>query len=59
MDRQQERHEHHQKEREDKNDERKHLEHLQESPASTIHPAWFLIVSVVLIASTVLLWTIM
>jgi hypothetical protein len=59
MDRQHEHEKNHQQEREHKKDERKQREHVQERQVRTIHPAWFVMLGVVLIVSAVMLWTLM
>jgi hypothetical protein len=56
MDQHEEHQQHHQKEREHKKDERKLHEHEQERQVRTIHPAWFLIIGVALIAIVVVFW---
>jgi type VI protein secretion system component VasF len=59
MDRQFEHQKHHQEEREHKKDERKQHEHAQERQVRTIHPAWFVMLGVVLVVSALMLWTFM
>ena len=54
----QEEREHHQEECKCKKDERKQHEQAQETQIGTIHPAWFVIPGVILIASVVVLWAI-
>ena len=59
MDRQHEHEKHHQEEREHKKDERKQNEHAEERQVRNIHPAWFVMLGVVLVASALMLWTFM
>jgi len=59
MGRQHEHEKNHQHEREHKKDERKQGEHAQEGQVRTIHPAWFVMLGIVLIVAVVTLWTVM
>jgi hypothetical protein len=51
-------HEHHRQEREHKKEERKEHEHEQEKQVRTIHPTWFVVIGIILIAGVVLVWTV-
>jgi len=51
-------HEHHRQEREHKKEERKEHEHEQEKQVRKIHPTWFVVVGIILIAGVVLVWTV-
>ena len=57
MDRQLAHQKHNHEEREYKKDERKQYELPQERQIRTIHPAWFVMLGVVLVVSVVMLWT--
>jgi cytoskeletal protein RodZ len=57
MDHQQQHHEHKEKEREQEKKEWKALEHEQGGKRRPIHPAWYVVVGVVLVGVAVLVWT--
>jgi hypothetical protein len=57
MDHQEQHHEHHRKEREHHKEERKRHEHEQERQPGTIHPAWFLVLGIILVFGVVAVWT--
>jgi hypothetical protein len=52
-------HEHHRKEREHKKEEQKQHEHEQEQKVRTIHPTWFVVIGIILIAGVILVWTVL
>lgn len=56
MDHHAQHHQHHQKEREEKVKHEKEWEHKEEALPRTIHPAWFLVVGIVLIGLVILTW---
>ena len=57
MDHQEERHLHHRKEREHEKELEKRHEHEAEKKLRVIHPAWFLVLGVVLIFLVIVAWT--
>lgn len=57
MDHHEQHHQHHQKEREKHLEHEKELEREEEQQVRTIHPAWFVVLGVVLIGLIVLFWT--
>lgn len=57
MDHHEKHHEHHQHEREEKKRHEHQHERLDEKKLRVIHPLWFLVLGVVLIACIVLTWT--
>jgi hypothetical protein len=59
MDHQEQHHLHHQKEREHEKKLRKQHEHEEEKKTTSIHPAWFWAVGIVLIGLVVLFWTLL
>jgi type VI protein secretion system component VasF len=59
MDRQEEHEQHHQEERGRKKDERKQHEQAQQARLRTIHPAWFVVLGVILIFAVVISWTLL
>jgi hypothetical protein len=56
MDHHQQHHQHHQKEREEKKHEHLRHEHEMESKPRVIHPLWFVVVGIVLIAGVLAVW---
>jgi hypothetical protein len=56
MDHHEQRHEHHHKEREKRIEHQKVLENQEEQISGRIHPAWFIVLGVVLILLIVLSW---
>jgi type VI protein secretion system component VasF len=57
MDHQEQHHLHHQKEREHEKKEHKAHEHKQEERMWGFHPAWFVVLGIVLILLVVAVWT--
>lgn len=57
MDHHQQHHQHHEKERERRIEQAKEREHREEKLPRQIHPAWFVVVGVVLIGAIILTWT--
>ena len=57
MTHQEEHHEHHRKEREEKKAERKEYEHEEERRPGSLHPAWYVVVGVLLAGIAILTWT--
>jgi hypothetical protein len=58
MDHHEQHHLHHQKEREHEKKEHKAHEHEQEKKLRSIHPAWFLVIGVGLMALVIAVWII-
>ncbi len=57
MDHHQQHHQHHEKEREHEKELRKEHEKEEERQLRVIHPAWFLVLGIILIAGVVYVWT--
>ena len=57
MDHKDQHHEHHRKEREEHKMEQREHERTQEKSALPFHPAWLVVVGVVLTLAAVLVWT--
>ena len=57
MDHKDKHHQHHEHNREEKKEEQKKYEAEQEKRVRTIHPAFFVMIGVVLIALIVVIWT--
>jgi hypothetical protein len=57
MDHKQKHHEHHQKEREQEQKQWKEHNRQLAGKRHTIHPAWYVVVGVVLVGAAVLVWT--
>jgi hypothetical protein len=56
MDHHAQHHQHHQKERQEKIKQEKAWEHNEEKQVRRIHPAWFVVLGVVLIGLVILTW---
>jgi hypothetical protein len=56
MDHHAQHHQHHEKEREEKIKHEKEREHREEGQPRKMHPAWFVVVGVVLIGLVILTW---
>ena len=57
MTHQEEHHQHHRKEREEKKEEQKQHEHENERRLRSLHPAWYLVLGVVVTMIATLIWT--
>ena len=56
MDHHEQHHQHHEKEREHKKAEQKRHEHTMEKETRTIHPIWFVVVGLILMAGVLAVW---
>jgi fatty acid desaturase len=56
MDHHAQHHQHHEKEREEKIKHEKEREHFEEKQVRTMHPAWFVVLGVVLIGMVIATW---
>jgi Ca2+/H+ antiporter len=56
MDHQEQHHQHHQHERHEKKEEQKHHEHAAEKQPRAIHPIWFVVVGLILMAGVLAVW---
>lgn len=57
MDHKEQHHLHHQKEREEKKREEKEFERQQELKGWPIHPAWFVVLGIILTVLAIIVWT--
>jgi hypothetical protein len=57
MDHKEQHHQHHEKVREQHKKEKKEHEHQQEKSALPFHPAWLLVLGLVLVVTAILVWT--
>ena len=56
MDHQEQHHQHHQHEREEKKEEQKRHEDAMEKQPRVIHPLWFVVVGLILMAGVLAVW---
>jgi hypothetical protein len=56
MDHHEQHHQHHQHERHEKKEAQKRHEHEEEKQLRAIHPAWFVVVGVILLAGVLAVW---
>jgi hypothetical protein len=56
MDHHEQHHQHHEKEREHKKAEQKRHEHEMERQPSVIHPIWFVVVGLLMMAGVLAVW---
>jgi hypothetical protein len=56
MDHKEQHHQHHEHERHEKKEEHKRHEHAMEQQPRTIHPIWFVVIGLILMAGVLAVW---